>query len=134
MQSCSYFIADGPTAWSVGWSADQEGLRATLRTIKGLQKLHKQFYHLSAKEMIRFVLPLFDRSEHAEIRKLIEKVCKSCTICSKFLKLAPKPGAQTKGLKANSVNDIVCADTFFRGWHRHHAFYGSLFWLVVASH
>ena len=88
-------------------------LRATLRTINGLQKLHEQFYHLSKKEMIRFVLPLFERSEHAEIRKLVENVCRSCTHCSQSLKLAPKPGAHTKGLYANYVTDIVCADTFF---------------------
>ena len=102
-----------PTAWTVGWASNKDELKATLRTKQGLHKVHTQFYHLSAKEMIWFVLPLFDKSEHAEIRKLIEKVCKSCTICSKFLKLAPKPGAHTKGLYANYVTDIVCADTFF---------------------
>ena len=113
VQSCSYFIADCPTAWSVGWSGDPEELKATLRTTKGLQKVHRQFYHLSAKEMNRFILPLFEKSEHAALKKHIESVCKTCKICSKFLKLAPKPSGQTKGLYANSVNDIVCADTFF---------------------
>ena len=113
VQSCSYFIADCPTAWSVGWSGDPEELKATLRTTKGLQKVHRQFYHLSAQEMNRFILPLFEKSEHAALKKHIESVCKTCKICSKFLKLAPKPSGQTKGLYANSVNDIVCADTFF---------------------
>ena len=102
-----------PTAWTVGWASNKDELKATLRTKQGLHKVHTQFYHLSAKEMMRFVLPLFDNSEHAEIRKLIEEVCRRCKICSKFLKLAPKPGAQAKGLWVNAVNDVVRVDTFF---------------------
>ena len=63
--------------------------------------------------MSRFILPLFPDEERPTIRKLIEKVVAACVICRKFQKVPPKPSGQTKGLWAKSVNDIVCADTFF---------------------
>ena len=108
-----FFVAENPTAWTVGWASNKDELKATLRTKQGLHKVHTQFYHLSAKEMCRFILPLFDKSEHPEIKKSIAADCKNCKICLKFMKIAPKPGVQAKGLWANAVNDLVCADTFF---------------------
>ena len=107
------FIADSNTVWTVGWSESIEETKAALRTEIGLNRVHKQFYHLAVSEMCRFILPLFADEERASIRKLIEKVVAACVICRKFQKVPPKPSGQTKGLWAKSVNDIVCADTFF---------------------
>ena len=78
-----------------------------------MQKVHKQFYHISVSELFRFVLPLFDKAEHAEIKRLINNVCSSCNACALHMKLAPKPSNQSKGLYAKHVNDIICAETFF---------------------
>jgi len=107
------YIADSNTAWTVGWSTDPEEIKAALRTFKGVDKVHRQFYHLSVKEMARFILTIFDTSEHAAIKKLIAQVVAACKICQKQQRLAPKPVGQSKGLWAQNVNDLVCADTFF---------------------
>ena len=108
-----YFLHDSPTAYSVGWSQSKDEIKAQLRTPQGILKVHKQFYHISAKEMIRFVLPLFENSEHQHIRELITKVIKNCKICRKQAHVSPKPGVQSKGLWPRAVNDIVTCDTFF---------------------
>ena len=63
--------------------------------------------------MIRFILPLFDQSEHESIRKLIHDVVGKCKICRKQARVSPKPGIQSKGLWPRQVNDIVCCDTFY---------------------
>ena len=108
-----YYLSDRPTAWSVGWAEDKEAVKAELRTRKGVFKVHRQWYHISAKEMIRFILPLFDKEEHPVIRELINSVCRTCGICSKYMRVAPKPSGASKGLWPRQVNDIVCADTFY---------------------
>ena len=63
--------------------------------------------------MIRFILPLFDQSEHQNIRQLIHDTVGKCKICRKQARVAPKPGIQSKGLWPRQVNDIVCCDTFY---------------------
>mgnify|MGYP001303367885 CR=1 FL=1 len=109
------YFADSNTAWSVDWITPEKRneLRATLRTFAGMSKVHRQFYHLNAKELSRFVLPVFDQADHAEIRKLIHTVIYKCPVCRKHARPAPRPHGQTKGLWAQHPNDLVCGDTFF---------------------
>ena len=56
------------------------------------------------------MLPLFEPSEHAEIRRLYENVCKACKVCKKHQRPANKP--RQGGLWARTVNDIVASDVF----------------------
>ena len=62
-----FYVIDSPTAWTVGWSSDIEELRAKLRTKQGIDKVHRQFYHISATELCRVILPLFDRDVETHI-------------------------------------------------------------------
>ena len=109
----TYYLHDSPAAYSVGSIETRDELKAHLRTSQGVHKVHRQFYHISAKEMVRFILPLFDKSEHEMIRKLIHDVVGKCKICRKQARVAPKPGLHSKGLWPRQVNDIVCCDTFY---------------------
>ena len=45
------FVSDQNYAWSIEVGKSPDEIRATLRTFKGLNRVHRQFYHLSAKEM-----------------------------------------------------------------------------------
>ena len=107
------FVADQNYAWSIDVGKSPDEIRATLRTFKGLNRVHRQFYHLSVKEMERFILTIFPAEEHAAIRKLIAEVVAKCPVCKKHQSPAPKPAGQTKGLWSQRVNNLVCGDTFF---------------------
>ena len=106
------FIADQNYAWSIDVGKSPDEIRATLRTAKGLNRVHRQFYHLSAAEMTRFILNIFPVEEHPALRKLIAEVVANCPVCKKHQSPAPKPSGQSKGHWAHQVNDLVCADTF----------------------
>ena len=41
------FIADQNYAWSIDVGKSPDEIRATLRTAKGLNRVHRQFYHLA---------------------------------------------------------------------------------------
>ena len=73
---------------------------------KHIQRIHKNLYHRSEKQMIK--LFLMAGKLGTRTRKLIKEIVENCQICRRFKKTPPRP--KVAMAKAATINQVVALD------------------------